>query len=396
MGSQAAKGERFEVLDSLRGVCASMIVLLHFHTTGYIANSTLVSHGWMFVDFFFVLSGFVICASYGARLESGFPIGRFMWLRLGRIYPLHLFMLLVFLAFELAFWTGLMGGADRRPFEGSNSIGSFIASLFLVQIFYGPDGVANWNGVSWSIQAEMWTYLIFALLFRWTRGWVVAASIAVAVVAGLYVFLLTDRYLNVFHDGALARCLFGFSLGVVAYRIHAGRSQTVRPAFALATLGEAAAVIAVIALIVTAKSGPFSIAVPPLFFVVVSLFAREGGGISRLLKLRPFLLVGTLSYSIYMIHFFLQLRFINVLSAVERLSGGRIDIVGTVDGHNQVVASPLVSDALSLVVLALSIVAAHFTYTFIERPAQRWSREAKVGERRPRAEAVAEREAPTF
>jgi len=133
-------GQRFEVLDSLRGVCATMVVLYHLRTPGFIANSPLVFRSSRFVDFFFVLSGFVIAASYGDRLSRGFSIRKFMALRLGRVYPLHIFMLAVFLLFELTFASGILGKADRVPFNAEYSIPSLIENAFLVQTFLGPDG----------------------------------------------------------------------------------------------------------------------------------------------------------------------------------------------------------------------------------------------------------------
>lgn len=79
-----------------------MIVLFHLRSTGIVTNAALVQHGWMFVDFFFVLSGFVIGCGYLERLGSGYSVRRFMLLRLGRIYPLHLAVLLALLALEIA------------------------------------------------------------------------------------------------------------------------------------------------------------------------------------------------------------------------------------------------------------------------------------------------------
>lgn len=77
---------RIDVLDALRGICALLVVLVHFRSNGYIAQLPVLRNGWLFVDYFFVLSGFVIAHSYGARLASGeVSVARFMGLRMGRI-----------------------------------------------------------------------------------------------------------------------------------------------------------------------------------------------------------------------------------------------------------------------------------------------------------------------
>jgi peptidoglycan/LPS O-acetylase OafA/YrhL len=83
-------------LDSLRGVCASIVAFFHVDGDALIKTVPFVANGFLFVDFFFVLSGFVIAASYGEKIVTGFPIGKFMFLRLGRLYPLHAFMLFAY------------------------------------------------------------------------------------------------------------------------------------------------------------------------------------------------------------------------------------------------------------------------------------------------------------
>ncbi len=89
---------RFEALDGWRGVCACLVVLFHFNGYSPIYTAPLVRNSYLFVDFFFVLSGFVIAWNYGTRLGSWPEVRRFLVLRLGRVYPLHLFMLFLFLA----------------------------------------------------------------------------------------------------------------------------------------------------------------------------------------------------------------------------------------------------------------------------------------------------------
>src|SRR6476646_8149319 len=196
-----------------------MVVLMHFRTTGAISNNPMVTHGYLFVDFFFVLSGFAIAASYGEKLRNGFSIGKFMLLRLGRVYPLHVAVLLAFLAAHLA----LRGAAQQGPFAEAYGLGSFFASLTLTQIFIGPDSTF-WNGPSWSIAAEVWTYLIFALFFRWTKAMILPVAAVVAAASAAILFARSPaeyHYINDFHDGALLRCLFGFGRGVSVFCIRA-------------------------------------------------------------------------------------------------------------------------------------------------------------------------------
>lgn len=371
MTLEAAKPKhRYVALDSLRGVCACMVVLLHFVTQGHIASLSIVKHGFLFVDFFFVLSGFVIGSSYGERLAQGFSIGRFMWLRLGRIYPLHIVMLIAFLAFELFFAYFMPNAAARAPFTDSFSLDSLVQSLFLVQIFFGPDATP-WNGPSWSIAAELWTYLIFALLLRFGRRALVPVSLVIAVASPLILTALTDRYINVFHDGALVRCLFGFSLGMIGWRCTAFVQSVALPNWADHLL-EIVIVLATGVLVSVAGAGPLSLVAPYIFFLAVLIFSRERGLVSALLRLSPFVLVGTLSYSIYMIHVFLYYRLMNGLSLLDRVTGQ--GIIVNEDGHNLIGGGALFGDAMTLLFLGFVIFCAYISYRFIELPGQNYAK----------------------
>lgn len=367
---------RYVVLDSLRGICACLIVLMHFDANGYVSQLPFVRNAFLCVDFFFVLSGFVIGSSYGERLTAGFSVGRFMALRLGRIYPLHVAVLLMFVLFEacLALVPAL---AQRGAFADPFSVMTLIQSLLLIQIFAGPD-ISAWNLPSWSIAAEIWTYLIFAGLLRWVPRLTIPFSIVAAVAAPIFLAVQSDRYMNVLHDGALVRCIFGFGLGVIGWRLAQWVLSISLPQWAdhAFELGTVAAIILFVSL---AGAGPFSVGAPFLFLAAVLIFARERGCISACLRTAPFVLIGGLSYSIYMIHTFLQFRLTNAATLVGKVSG--LPIVETADGHSSFAASGFLADAISLFFLALVILFAYGTYRLIERPAQRISRKWISGTR---------------
>lgn len=364
---------RYVALDSLRGVCACMVVLLHARTQGHFSDLPLIRHGFLFVDFFFVLSGFVIGSSYGQRLRDGFSIGRFMWLRLWRVYPLHVVMLLIFLLFEIAFALLAPNAAGRAPFSDGYSPTVWFQSLFLIQIFVGPEGTP-WNGPSWSIAAEVWTYLIFALVLRYLPRLLLAPVCVVFIAAALIVIpTLTDRYLLVFHEGALLRCLYGFSLGILGWHLMPFWERISLGGRLVATLIEIAAVVAVSALVAAAGSGPLSMITPFVFFVAVMVFARQAGLVSSLLLQPPFVLLGTLSYSIYMIHVFLLYRFVNGLSVVEKLTG--FDLVRTsAEGNNGIGGGAWFGDLATVIFLGGVILCSYISYRLIELPGQRFGR----------------------
>jgi peptidoglycan/LPS O-acetylase OafA/YrhL len=361
---------RYQVLDSLRGICACMVILFHFHTVGWISNLALVRDSWLFVDFFFVLSGFVIATAYRRRLADGFSIAAFMGLRLGRIYPMHLFVLGLFLAVQLAL---LAKGGSGAAFQGHMTIRELLASLTLTQTFVLPIGVV-WNGPSWSIAVEMWTYLVFAVIFR-LFGSALSLTVVCAIVVLLscaYIAIVHGGNMDAFHFGAFFRCTYGFALGVIGavyYPQIRGKWASAATALELAAAG------LVILVIATVGNGPFSMVAPPLFLALILVFASEGGLVSAGLKTRLPLLLGELSYSIYMVHLFIVYRLTGMIGSLYKFSPHPYLICET-NLTCSATGSPLVADALIVPLLAVVIGVAWLTRHYIELPCENWAKAA--------------------
>src|SRR5215467_5563526 len=105
--------KRFEVLDSWRGICAMMVVLYHVPEFFFFSDLAVIRSGWLFVDFFFVLSGFVITYAYGSELANFRDAGQFIMKRFFRLYPLHFCTFAAFLGWMLLFDTVRMIGSMR-------------------------------------------------------------------------------------------------------------------------------------------------------------------------------------------------------------------------------------------------------------------------------------------
>ncbi len=363
---------RYEALDSLRGICACVVVLFHFKTTGLISSLAVVQGGALFVDFFFVLSGFVIAASYGQRLEHGYPLARYMLLRFGRIYPLHLTVLALFLLMELV---GMLvpGLTARAAFTGSRSLSDLGISIALLQTFDPASGL-TWNAPAWSIAAEFWTYALAGCLFVWGGRAKVWAMIAAVILSGAW---LAGTANHLLHDSdfGIIRCIFGFFIGSLAFtlapRITAQLGQLGR---SKASLVEVLFAVLSLWLVSVAGSGILTMLAPPLFALALLAFASERGVLSFLLLTGPMRLLGRLSYSIYMIHVFVQGR---LLDAV-RIAGGKLgfDLVQTMpSGSKQIIATPLVSDALTILMMVLVVALSAISFKLVEMPAREWSRQ---------------------
>lgn len=356
---------RFDVLDALRGVCAILVVLFHFNSNGYIARLPIVQNGWMFVDYFFVLSGFVISHSYRERLGDGtISISRFMGLRMGRIYPLHIAVLLGFVMLELLLVLGGDAIADyvsRAPFSGSRALEPLVQNLFLFQTF-GIGNGEGWNTPAWSIAAEMWTYLVFAFVFVLAKGRATLVSLVLALAAVLTVTTYSPS-LDVTFKGGILRCIYGFGIGVVTYAAFR------RYGSAAGGSAQELASLALALTFVSLAAGASTFLAPLVFAAMIFVLASQKGAVSRVLHGRPFQFIGLTSYSIYLIHSFVHGRLGEVLQITAI-----IDISVDAAGRTHLIGPPLVSDAITLVMLAIVVAASYVTYRLIEKPGQTLSR----------------------
>ncbi|HSI53198.1 MAG TPA: acyltransferase [Ramlibacter sp.] len=370
-----SSANRFEALDGWRGICACLVVLFHFHGFSPIYSSPLVRNSYLFVDFFFVLSGFVIAWNYATRLGTWPEVRRFLVLRVGRVYPLHAFMLFCFLAFETA---KMFGGADRASaFTGEMQPAAVLSNLFLVQSLHLHDSL-TWNGPAWSISTEVWTYVLFALLCvtLGLRQWVLAVAAIIPPLALLY---LSDTGMDVTFDWGLLRCIVGFALGVVCYQVHRRRTLSAAPTPGpthpmLATLVEVLAVLAVVLFVSAADKSALSLLAPFIFAAAVLIFASESGWVSQLFRTAPLRWLGTLSYSIYLTHFFIVLLLPKAIKAVfhvdlwtpmQLASGQFVQAYGR---------NNLEGTLFFGLALAITIAFSALTYRWIETPGRDWSR----------------------
>src|SRR5690348_368784 len=94
------EGSRFVALDSWRGICAVLVVLFHFTSVlpSALDGSMFIRNSYLFVDFFFVLSGFVLCHGYRGRIAGTHDAWRFALRRFARVWPLHAVVLACFVA----------------------------------------------------------------------------------------------------------------------------------------------------------------------------------------------------------------------------------------------------------------------------------------------------------
>jgi len=364
MSGAAHVTARFRALDGWRGICALLVAAHHFEAHGFLYWQPLIRNAWLFVDFFFVLSGFVIAHAYGDALATVPQVRTFAIRRLGRLWPLHVAMLAALIALELthlalAHWHPLPG--ERAAFTADRSPTTILTNLFLVQSL-GLHPFETWNGPAWSISTEFYTYLVFAAVCLVARGRKFRAALSVLLaVFGLAVLARFSRYgMRETFDWGFFRCLYGFFTGVLTYEAW---RRVPPPKGTVVEVAVLAAIVAFIAVVPGNRAGEYL--ATPLFALAVWVFAGEGGIVSRALVTRPAAALGRWSYSIYMVH---TLVLAVLFSAVHALHGAWL--IHTPDG-NAILALGSGNDFVMIAYLAVVVACAAFTWNRIERPGQR-------------------------
>lgn len=349
-----------KALTSLRGLAAMMVVMQHFSATAErhasVPIPSLVPHGYMAVDLFFTLSGFIMAYTYRAdfarRGVRAMPA--FLVKRAARILPLNTTMVIVIVL------AGLLsqGVSGENIFSASKHVLLDAAcNILLLQGF----GVGmNLNGPSWSVCTEFAAYLLFPVLLglAFSRRFIVVPLTILAAFGSLVAVALNHPRLGLdtfVVEGALTRCFAQFVIGLCLFRFtlipEARRLFSADWVAALASVWIAAALVLRVDLL--AAFG---------FPVVIAALACNDGRIGRVMATRAPYFLGEISFSIYLIHDPLRVLALALLRFAHPSPVG---------------AGPALGFALASSLLVIP--PAWLAYVAIERPGRRlvrglWSR----------------------
>ncbi|MES2194877.1 MAG: acyltransferase [Pseudomonadota bacterium] len=340
-----ASGELLN-LDFLRFIASVGIVAHHsiefFLAREYRAALTDQTRGLsLFVDLFFVISGFVIAYVYRGRVGTWTGYGNFMQRRLGRLFPLHLLTLAV---------SVIVLGAIATRWQ-SNHLPSLDArciaqtAVFLHAIVSCGNGV-SFNGVSWSIGAEMVMYLIFPA-FAWT-GHRARTGLLVVTVASLLTAVAFHRVENMPWENLwpVFRALPSFLIGVSLFYWQDALRRMPKP-------GPILAVSLPMMAIAMTMGMPDAASLALVYIVAASAIASDLQG-SVTAVVRQLAPLGQLTYSMYMWHSILITVLLNAV-------GDKLLHAGT---------GPML--AIGAVCYAGILVVSYLSYVFVETPARRW------------------------
>ena len=295
---QLQRSHRFETLDALRGVAALTVVQVHLPFL--FAARMPFPHAYLAVDFFFMLSGFVLTYAYGQRLGEGWPARLFLRERIFRLFPLYLLALP--LGFIYLIFTSHRGGVPFTHLQAAFVLIFALAMLPLPGLLYGGTPYPfPANIPSWSLFYELAANLAHALFLR-SRSAAQLTVIMVLAAVLLIPIALMHRGVNV---GALrgelwiglVRIAFSYTLGVLLLELwREGRLRRFRSAV-LAT----ALLAGVLLSPVLSRGNAFAdLAVLFLIFPAVLLLAANAESPPRLAPLVSVL--GTVSYGVYVLH----------------------------------------------------------------------------------------------
>ena len=215
--------QHFEILDGLRGIAALSVVTFHFMEWVYADYSqNFIAHGFLAVDFFFCLSGFVIGYAYDDRIAK-MGVLEFFKSRLIRLHPLVILGSVLGL---LAFLFDPFGGHPELYSTGKIML-TFICSLLLIPLPVITDRGLNlfsFNAPSWSLFWEYIANIVYAfVLYKISRRWLMLFT-ALSAVAICFVGYRSGNLLGgwsgpTFWDGS-ARISYSFLAGLLIYRSH--------------------------------------------------------------------------------------------------------------------------------------------------------------------------------
>ncbi len=287
-------------MTGLRGVAALWVMAYHFfdHTGSHpLVGTAFIGRGYLGVDIFFLLSGFVLALSSAQAFQTAVTwrdYREFLLKRVARIYPAYFVATLILLGKYSYNYSG-----TRIDFHAPD----LIANLVMVQAW--GFGFSSLAGHTWSLSAELFAYLIFpplAFMAVYARPALAACLLVLAMTFLGFVEMSGEGVngpIDVVSSSSvlpLLRCLAGFCIGLLGYRLACWpRARAVLSSSGLLALLLAVCVAGLLyGLPDTVLFAAFALAVPMLFFQ---------GATARLLFGNPAIYhFGMISYSVYLLH----------------------------------------------------------------------------------------------
>ena len=301
---------RIDKLDGLRGFCSLMVVLYHYPQSflpDFIFSNSFIRESWSFVDFFFVLSGFVISYNY-STLSSSNDFWLYIKKRFIRLYPLLLFTTIVFFLFKLLsdnFFADLVNSPKGIKLYLIDCLNTLLM-LNSTPAFGEMSKYLGMNHPSWSVSAEFISYVLFGLtsLFFFNKK-----QLYLLVVTGLcvVVYVIKEQFDVSNYTWFFLRGIIGFNMGCVVYWAYNKK-------FSVKNNLEITLPFLIVVVFHVFHNYEFSfkehlnlIFKPLLFSFIILVLLKTNHYFSKFLESKPLKFLGKISYSIYLNHILLLL-----------------------------------------------------------------------------------------
>lgn len=287
-----------------------MIVFYHYRQANLpdsIYSNFFIRESYTFVDFFFVLSGFVIAYNYN-NIETKAQFSKYLKKRFARLFPLLFFSTTLFLFYVIAKEFSLSNSLIPSSHFGiSEQLGyGHIIERYLDTLLFTNSTpiLGNSNGINsptWSISAEMISYFVFGLVMLWSKPKLKGLILSVIIITGAAFCVAQENYFNTGGTGFL-RGLIAFNFGFFVW--HLSKKNWSVPNWVEFVLP---IVLVLLLYQLHELKGPpkemFGLFTLPIFFsVFILLFLKSNGPISRILNGPKCRFLGEVSYSVYLNH----------------------------------------------------------------------------------------------
>lgn len=319
---------KFVALDGLRGLAAIAVVI--FHRRAWFGGDAVFGHAYLAVDFFFMLSGFVIAHAYEKRLLQQGSFWPFIRDRVIRLHPLLFAGAALGCVVLLA---EIHTGREERPALLPLTL---LASFVPFPAFWAEDPFQV-NLPTWSLFWEILINILFALTaFRLRTGWlagIVALSSVAMIASSVRLSGFSTGFTNAELLWGFPRVCLGFSLGILLLRVHrSGRF----PRLGLQWLPPLLLLVSLTAIPMNSTfSSIYDSAIVLILYPIILLWAAQDA---------PFLpplakLSGEISYPLYVLHE----PILMLTSAILTISGISMGTPGPVEGMFRIMATILVA-----------------------------------------------------
>jgi len=372
-------------LTPLRGIAALLTVIFHLdlllgmggNLLVKFEDSLLISKLYLMVDFFFMMSGFIMFFVYREWFKNsvrGASLKQFTIARFARVYPLHFFALLYLIVLRIWF---VHSGAPDDPFSASSdTLASIPTNLLLIQSM-NIHNWFSWNNAAWSISTEWWMYILFPFLVKpllnlKTPGIIV--TILVCIAGYLAIMFYIQQFvtvppalsfiqppkplptINVAYQFGFLRCLFGFILGMVVYLAY-------KAGFAKNVFGRSSTFLLLCAGMFTCLHFGVWDVLSVSFFPLIILSAAYGSiSMNRFLGTKAMQRIGDWSFSIYMVHQPILYTTLSVVAYANPAKPGTVPTPPTM----------LTGWLICIAFIIFTLLIASLTFRFIEVPARMW------------------------